>query len=628
MNKLITVRNKIFSLFVVVLLGAIASYMFYAISLFTKDKEAYVFENKQLLLENISSELKVALNKRKNIVSELHNQLHHKKKNQVSQALASEKMNNSGLVYYKFYKMNKSIFSYSLAEFLEINDLSKNYFLQNYKDENQLFVSLKNNDFEYLNRSKKGAPPLIGIIYKNNDSVSVSYFKAQPFFELVSKSKDYKVFVSDSRKNILLHSELKFMYEQNSKVDHDLFTKFNLENLKRQTGEYKNKKGESSLVSQFKIEEDGLQIFSQISTKNAFSAAKVLVNKTLLFSIFLISIMTVTALVFANGFTKPIDALYMATQEVAKGNFSIQVKVSSKDEVGALARSFNWMIQEIQKLLKETHQKALLEKELETAKLVQESLFPEVNFESEIVKMSSFTEPATQCGGDWWGYQQVDNDLYVLIGDATGHGVPSALITAAAQSSFTTQVNSAIENNYKIDTAQLMTGLNRAIYSASKGRIKMTFFIAKINLISGGCEYTNASHDVPFISMSPKETNKDALRSRDNLESLSGFSDPVLGAEFNSTYEKHYYQLNPNDVLFFYTDGITEGANVNHEEWGESRLLRSLVKVSHEDVSEICDTIVKKAYKFFGETERTDDITVVVVKYYGNEVSAHIKEAS
>ena len=77
-------------------------------------------------------------------------------------------------------------------------------------------------------------------------------------------------------------------------------------------------------------------------------------------------------------------------------------------------------------------EKARLEKELEVAQLVQASFFPEDKIMTNAYELHSFYEPATECGGDWWGVIHLENKSIWMIADASGHGVPAALITAVA----------------------------------------------------------------------------------------------------------------------------------------------------------------------------------------------------
>jgi sigma-B regulation protein RsbU (phosphoserine phosphatase) len=115
------------------------------------------------------------------------------------------------------------------------------------------------------------------------------------------------------------------------------------------------------------------------------------------------------------------------TQELASGNFSKRVKLKGSDEVGALSDSINDMANKIVVFMEEMKEKARLENEVAVAQLVQASFFPE---STQLPDITGHMEPASECGGDWWGYFDHGDWRVVFIADATGHGVPAALLTA------------------------------------------------------------------------------------------------------------------------------------------------------------------------------------------------------
>ncbi|MEZ4752011.1 MAG: SpoIIE family protein phosphatase [Bdellovibrionota bacterium] len=125
---------------------------------------------------------------------------------------------------------------------------------------------------------------------------------------------------------------------------------------------------------------------------------------------------------------------------------------------------------------------------------MQDNLFPHKTFLDEKFQLAA--NSASTCGGDWWGYIPVGNKVVILIGDATGHGVPSALVTAAAQSCCTTLRQLGIQfNTFLLTPAQIMTSLNTAVYHAAKGSIKMTFFVSVVDLETGLMHYSNVPYD-------------------------------------------------------------------------------------------------------------------------------------
>ena len=196
------------------------------------------------------------------------------------------------------------------------------------------------------------------------------------------------------------------------------------------------------------------------------------------------------------------------------------------------------MAGQITTLMTQVADRARMEKELETARVVQENLFPPAEAEGKGFDLAGFYTPASECGGDWWGYFQNGTRLFLLIGDATGHGVPAALITAAAQSCCTTiQQMHGRSPNIPLTPASIMQDLNVAIHTAANGGMNMTFLIVMLDLATGKLVYANASHELPVVL-----TGEDGAP---EVDMLMGNPGVCLGESRDSVYPEHSVQLKP-----------------------------------------------------------------------------------
>ena len=190
--------------------------------------------------------------------------------------------------------------------------------------------------------------------------------------------------------------------------------------------------------------------------------------------------------------------VFQGTIRIAEGDFEHPIQVQSQDEVGYLAASVNWMAEKIRKLLKDTSNRAHLEQELSTAKMVQESFLKDSAYQSEYFKLSSFYKPAGECGGDWWGHFNITPEIdIVIIGDATGHGIPAALITSMAFS--TSNLCAELVRNAEVDLspASILTRLNRLLNRSLEGSLCMTFFAMVLDAENGSITYANGGHVFP-----------------------------------------------------------------------------------------------------------------------------------
>ncbi|MCB0365891.1 MAG: SpoIIE family protein phosphatase [Bdellovibrionaceae bacterium] len=321
------------------------------------------------------------------------------------------------------------------------------------------------------------------------------------------------------------------------------------------------------LMASAKIGIGGLQVVSFVPKKAALATVRLLIFKSSLFLILLIGLASLLSVVGAHHLTDALKRLFEATHQVAQGDFDLEIEVESEDEVGGLTRGFNHMTQEIKRLLAETAEKARMETELATAKTVQATLFPEAQFHSGPVEIKGYYEPASECGGDWWYYNKVGSKTFLWIGDATGHGVPAALVTSAARSA-----SRILEEMPELSLSKVLSLLNKAINGTSKGQVNMTFFLASFDEQTGKLEYCNASHDPPLVI-----PHKEDKISKADIKPLIGAKGPRLGESPDSEYSQEELQLNPGDRLVLYTDGVTELMNGDHQMWGERKFIRSLL---------------------------------------------------
>ncbi len=134
-----------------------------------------------------------------------------------------------------------------------------------------------------------------------------------------------------------------------------------------------------------------------------------------------------------------------------------------------------------------------------------------------------------------------------MIADATGHGVGSALVTAAANSAASIITYKARVNSSTVCSNTILEEINYAIYNASKGQINMTFFVAIVDPINKVIQYSNASHNVPYLlkkSLFEKSQDKKALKP------LTGATGDICGLRLDSTYEADKITYETGDVLF------------------------------------------------------------------------------
>ncbi len=207
--------------------------------------------------------------------------------------------------------------------------------------------------------------------------------------------------------------------------------------------------------------------------------------------------------------------------------------------------------------------------------------------------------PAKEVGGDFYDFFFIDEDHFcVLIGDVSGKGVPSALFMAVTKTLIKSRASE------ETSTASIISHVNDEVSSDNASSMFVTIFVAIINIRSGDVTYTNAGHNPPYVK--PKGESPDRLDGRHG---------PVVGAMPGIKYQEERRTLNAGDLLILYTDGITEAMNANLELFSEDRLVDLLGSATIESAEDTIREAIRAVKIFEGETDQTDDITVLAFQY-------------
>ena len=344
----------------------------------------------------------------------------------------------------------------------------------------------------------------------------------------------------------------------------------------------------------------------------AFAASNELVRRSVLFLIMILSVGTLVSYFAARTMTSALRKIYFAMEEVGKGNLTAELRVDSTDEVGVLAQGFRRMAGEVSRLLVENVEKARMEKELETGRAVQETLFPASHFRTERLEVAGHFRPASECGGDFWYYAEVGGKMLVWVGDATGHGVPAALVTSAARAGASLTERLGIHS-----PAVILKHLSDVILDTSKGQMYMTLFVALIDPVNETITYANAGHVVPYLI---RRSAPGQPLQKGNLKPLGGDPSLRLGTidTANEGYREYTADLRSGDQILFYTDGLNELASPTGEEWGRRRFLQAILAAfdaNDASASDSMDALVREAEVFRAGASLVDDVTALAIRF-------------
>jgi sigma-B regulation protein RsbU (phosphoserine phosphatase) len=245
---------------------------------------------------------------------------------------------------------------------------------------------------------------------------------------------------------------------------------------------------------------------------------------------------------------------------------------------------------------------ARISREIEIAREVQERLFPQRIPDFPGLTLAGACRPAQGVGGDYYDVIELeDGRLGLAIGDVSGKGVSASLLMASLRACLRTMMLVG-----QTDLAKLMQKMNQLVYESSAVNRYATFFFSIYDPSSRELRYVNAGHNPPFLF-------RDIANGISHLVRLET-GGPVIGLLPNVSYEEQSLNLRPGDLLFAYTDGISEAMTADDEEWGEERMLLAAESVRHDAADEVLRSLFTAADQFTGKTPQHDDMTVLVLK--------------
>ncbi len=350
----------------------------------------------------------------------------------------------------------------------------------------------------------------------------------------------------------------------------------------------------------------GLIAITEIEENKAFLASRELIQKSLYFGILILSIAVIAGILFTKRMTKNVQTLFDATTLLSEGNFDVNPKAEGSDEIGALTDSFVEMKNKIVKFMEEMKEKARIEGELRVAHLVQHSFFPKYAVIKSSYSFDGHYRPASECSGDWWGYFEQGPITTIIVCDATGHGVPAALITAAAHSCIST-LKIESEKNY-VSPKMVLEKLNKVICSMNS-EILMTAFVLEIDETKNAITYSNASHMTPYLIR-----KTDGEYNKEGVNPLQDNNGARVGENASSKYEETTMPILAGDRIVLFSDGLTE-MMVDGKPWGLRSFLKSLYKGCPKDASGVINSVLGDFKGHIKDNALQDDITLVCVSF-------------
>jgi len=248
-----------------------------------------------------------------------------------------------------------------------------------------------------------------------------------------------------------------------------------------------------------------------------------------------------------------------------------------------------------QRLEQEISEREQVEQELRVARSIQQASLPKEIPTLEGWEIAPHYQPAREVGGDFYDFFELENGHFgLVVGDATGKGMPAALVMATTCGMLRAVAQSSDS------PGEVLGRVNEALSARIPPNMFVTCFYALLDPETGRLSYANAGHDLPY------------LRRGNDAEQLRARGMP-LGLMSGVDYEEGHDYLRQGDGILFYSDGLVEAHNQHREMFGSPRLRRLIME--HDEERALSEVLLEELYTFTGEGwEQEDDITLLTLR--------------
>jgi len=302
----------------------------------------------------------------------------------------------------------------------------------------------------------------------------------------------------------------------------------------------------------------------------------------------------------------PLSRVTRQVTNLLTGKNFRKVPPTTIDEVGVMTHFFNEITQDLEKISYDVKERRRMSSELDIASSIQRDVLPKEAPEAPGLDVMAKTRSAAEVGGDTFDFltSADGNQVFIYIGDVTGHGVPSGLIMMMVDTIVTTMVYQGVASG-----RDLVVHTNHLLYPRISTRLFMTSVMLRWDKLNQKMYYTGAGHEHVLVYRKQAE----------NVEAIvSGGIALGMIPDVGKVVQEKEIPLEIGDCIVLYTDGITEAKNQTGEMYGLERLKKALRRNGYKPtVESVFDGLTKDFSDFVGEYVQIDDITMIVIRYMG-----------
>ena len=308
----------------------------------------------------------------------------------------------------------------------------------------------------------------------------------------------------------------------------------------------------------------------------------------------------------ASFLTRPIRTLVRDLRQVSLGRLDHKSDIGSPDELGDLARTFNQMTDNLRLAQEVLIAQKAAEHELNLATQIQQRLLPSTVPDLSGFDVAAHYQSAKEVGGDYYDFLRIDQQHFgVALADVSGKGIPASLVMTMTRSLL------RLASRGSTSPSEVVRSVNRTLAPDMSPGMFVTLLYFVLHVPSRKVRLIRAGHNEP-LHYSAKSASVAPLSPRGIAIGL----DPH-GALFDSELEVLELSLEPGDILVAFTDGVTEAKNAQGLDYSEERLRKTVVSSSHYSAEEILQQILADVDNHRDGAERSDDITLLIIKLTG-----------
>lgn len=244
--------------------------------------------------------------------------------------------------------------------------------------------------------------------------------------------------------------------------------------------------------------------------------------------------------------------------------------------------------------------------ELSVARDIQQSMIPKSFLghpERDDIEIYASLSPVREVGGDFYDFLVRDNHLIFCIGDVSGKGVPAALLMTVSRALFRTEAEREADDSVgregKLFAAAIVQRMNRILCNERSNGYFVTMFVGALNLLTGDLDYCNAGHEAPILG--------------DTL--LPVIPNLPVGALSDWVYEGQTGKIKPNQMLFLYTDGLSEARDTRDQQFSRRKVLDMVCQSTGLAPQELVEIMENEVARHAKDAVQSDDITMMAVKW-------------